>query len=62
MFRFGDQLAIERTDGRSTFGAFKCEDDEYMVVTGTVGERIGQEIAVPKRRIIQVVILERKSR
>ena len=57
--RYGDQLHIERIDGFSTFGTFQQEDDEYFVVTGTVGDLIGKTIIVPKARIIQIIVIEK---
>jgi hypothetical protein len=55
----GDEVAVERMDDRVTHGTFIREDDEYIVVRGTVGDRIGKEILVPKSRVTQVVIVKK---
>ena len=57
----GDNLHIERIDGFSTFGTFQSQDDEYVVVTGTVGDLIGKTIIVPKVRIIQIIVIEKRK-
>lgn len=62
VFGRGDGLLIERVDGRSTFGTFIRETDEYIVVRGTIGDNIGNEIIVPKHKVVQIVVLERRSR
>lgn len=58
----GDQLSIERVDGRRTFGTFLRQDEEYVVVRGVIGHDIGHEILVPRGKIMQIVVVEKAPR
>lgn len=59
IFKRGDQVGVERNDGYTTIGTFVRQDDEYIVVEGTVGNNIGHEVVIPKSNITQVVIFKK---
>jgi len=60
LFR-GDEIAIERKDGRRTHGMFKREDERYVVVMGTVGDDTGKDILVPHANVLQIVVVARRT-
>lgn len=56
--KYGDEVAIERSDGYSRFGTYLRSDDEYIHIKGTVGDNIGKRILIPKAHILQITVLQ----
>lgn len=55
-FSRGQHLAIERADGRTKMGQFVREDEQYVVIKGTVGGDIGREISIPRAVIMGITV------
>jgi hypothetical protein len=46
---------VDATEPPHAFsGSFKTEDEENMYIVGTVGDKIGHNLAIPKRRILYI--------
>jgi hypothetical protein len=58
----GDELSVERTDGRSRHGTFVRESEHYVTLQGTVGNDLGNEILIPRDKIMQITVVQRASR
>ena len=54
--KVGDNVWIERKDGYTTIGTFVEEDENYIVLQGTVGDNIGKTILVPRDNIAQITV------
>jgi len=64
MYQKNDQLVVhvQATEAPFAFyGKFIKEDDENILIEGTVGDKIGTELIIPKHRITYIEVLARVS-
>jgi hypothetical protein len=62
MLKRGDSICIEKKDDFSIIGFFQSQDDENILIEGTVGENTGKEIIVPKANVAQIIVIRRRER
>jgi ribosome biogenesis SPOUT family RNA methylase Rps3 len=58
----GDTISIELQATEPPYrihGKFVTENEDYVVIEGTVGDHIGRDIFVPRNRITLITRLER---
>lgn len=61
IFKRGDALEVQRITGYTTFGTFVKQDDEFIVVKGTVGDNSGHNVIIPKKNIDQIVVIAKMT-
>ena len=58
MLKVGDNIAVERKTGYTTHGSFVEQDDDSLIVKGTVGDKIGALILIRWENVDQIRILK----
>ena len=56
-YRFGDHMSIHLETESPPYimhGTFMWSDDEDICICGTVGDNIGHNLVIPKRRILYI--------